>query len=231
MDIDYALRGAWHYTPPAWYRYQATISELGLADAAGHVLEVGVTNLSITDFVSNDDITVTKVDIDEQWLRQQSEGAVVRANLTQLPFYDDTFDSALTLMTIDWLSERDRRRALEELFRVTGGPIVVGTPIDDPERGFMARELAEELRQCFRQRGVSVPAWLKTENKDIPSIDEFELDDYPSPEIHPFGFTKRMELWLRHPHLTYLVKLLYVLSGESLLRNDRSSNALLVFRR
>lgn len=74
-----------------------------------------------------DDLEVTAVEPSIEMINQrgQSDATIVQGSAEDLPFPDDSFDAAMAVLTIHHWS--DQKKGIQEIRRVTRGPIVLLT--------------------------------------------------------------------------------------------------------
>lgn len=102
--------------------------------------------------------------------QRAGRAAVVRADATQLPFADGSFDVAVSLDTLEHLPAPSRAPALGELARVSRLGFIVGFPVGHAASR-ADRRLAWLLRRTPRR---TVPPWLQ---------EHLAQEEYPTQEL------------------------------------------------
>ncbi len=116
----------------AYYERPATISLLGQV-AGQRVLEIGCGSGALTQWLVDNDATVTGLDVSEQMLSLAGRTIGKRARLLRadvaepLPFADESFDVVVAALVLHYV--RDWEAVLQELHRVLGhgGAVVIST--------------------------------------------------------------------------------------------------------
>jgi SAM-dependent methyltransferase len=101
------------------------------AEPGQHVLNAGAGQGSFSTLLEAQDFAVTSVDSSPDALsrlRARTKGAVVDADVTDLPFADDSFDAAVLGEVLEHVP--DDARAMREVIRVTraGGVVAISVP-------------------------------------------------------------------------------------------------------
>ena len=109
------------------------------------ILEVGAGSIGITRFLVKSRIFYIALDTDKELLKKIKKPAnPVVADMSKLPFRDNSFDFLIGLACIDYASESKRPKILEEFKRVTKKRIILESNIHDPEKGFI-RQIYEKV--------------------------------------------------------------------------------------
>jgi SAM-dependent methyltransferase len=91
-------------------------------------------------------------------IRQRSPGAapVIQGRAEELPFDDDSFDASMAILTVHHWA--DQAKGLQEMRRVTRGPVVLLT-YDPAFRGFWLADY--------------IPALVALDEAQMPAIDDY----------------------------------------------------------
>jgi SAM-dependent methyltransferase len=102
---------------------------------------------------------VTAVEPSLEMIRQRRVPAasIVQGHAEQLPFDDDSFDASMAILTVHHWT--DRQRGLQEMRRVTRGPIVILT-YDPAFRGFWLADY--------------IPALIALDEAQMPIMSDYE---------------------------------------------------------
>ena len=104
-----------------WISYWHQINEV-LSLAPKKVLEVGIGNKTVLNYLKNQGIKVLTLDIDEKL-----EPDIV-GNVLKIPFQDNSFDVILCAEVLEHLPFEEFDKALEELERVSKKYVVLSLP-------------------------------------------------------------------------------------------------------
>ena len=95
------------------------------------IVDVGGQGARMRDFLSpSDEVLVT--DLRGPVSDLGKEGCVV-ADITRAPFASGRFDVVIATDTLEHIESKNRRKALEEIFRICCGYVVIGGPFHSPE--------------------------------------------------------------------------------------------------
>ncbi|XOB41355.1 MAG: class I SAM-dependent methyltransferase [Candidatus Nealsonbacteria bacterium] len=104
-----------------WISYWHQINEV-LSLAPKKVLEVGIGNKTVLNYLKNQGVEVITLDIDEK-LKPDIVG-----NVLKMPFQDNSFDVILCAEVLEHLPFKEFDKALEELERVSKQYVVLSLP-------------------------------------------------------------------------------------------------------
>lgn len=79
----------------------------------------------------------------------------VKADARRLPFPANSFDLVFSLDTIEHIPAKDRKKVLEEMFRISKKYVILGFPCDD-----WARDVDAEVNKFYDISGLKKPAWI-----------------------------------------------------------------------
>ena len=104
-----------------WVSYWYQINEVLNLDPRD-VLEIGIGNKTVSNYLNNQNIATTSLDIDRS-LKPDIVG-----NVLKLPFEDNSFDVVLCAEVLEHLPFKEFEKALSELKRVTKKYMVLSLP-------------------------------------------------------------------------------------------------------
>ena len=119
MNSKYSFEKYVH--PARWMAYWYQIKEV-LALSPQNILEIGIGNKIVCNYLKSQGINVTTLDIDK------SLDPDVIGSVTKIPFKDNHFDLVLCAQVLEHLSFEDFERALKELNRVSKKYVVLSLP-------------------------------------------------------------------------------------------------------
>ena len=108
-------------TKERWVSYWYQISEV-LNQSPKTVLEIGVGNKTVSDYLKKVGISVTTCDFDN------SLGSDVVADIVNLPFKQNKFDVVLCAQVLEHLPFKNFTKALREIYRVCKKGAVISLP-------------------------------------------------------------------------------------------------------
>lgn len=148
------------WSPEVAMRYLPLLPHLG----PGLVVEVGSGSIGVCPYLGR---SVVGVDPD---VGPDHHPALVpvRASGMDLPFRSGSIPSVLCVDALEHIDPTDRRRAVEELVRVTGGTLVIAVPAG-PRSEANDRELAEHFE---RRRGYVHPYFADHLRNGLPAPDD-----------------------------------------------------------
>lgn len=143
-----------------WLRYHPAISVLKRMDCSvSRILDAGSGGYGLAYFLRR-----PVVGVDVQFSRGDMRSfpspiEPVRASAVALPFRDRAFEAVVSMDMVEHVPASMRGTALEELFRVSGGLLVIGFPFGSASSEHDRRALAEERRSgdapLWREEHVS----------------------------------------------------------------------------
>ncbi len=119
MSLKYSFQN--YVYPSRWMDYYYQVSEI-LKCRPQKVLEVGIGNRTVSDYLKSQGIKVTSLDIDRE-LKPD-----VIADVLEMPFPDESFDAVLCAEVLEHLPFGDFAKALRELERVSNKWVVLSLP-------------------------------------------------------------------------------------------------------
>ena len=118
----------------------------------------------------------------------------VCADACRLPFADNSFDAAVSLDTVEHLSQNLRAPFLEELQRVARQSVVLTCPLQSADGEFRAQEFDLKLRQRIEAKGQPQPMWLEEHLQRGHPTKEALVSLLPGSEVKG---TENCAVWLR----------------------------------
>lgn len=158
----------WTFAAPAydvavasvgWHR---CLRDLVAGTTSGRVLEVGCGPSYLGPLLTARGVDYVGVDRNRAMLDRAARGvprpALVRADLTALPFADDSFDVVLASAVLGLLEVRSRRRALAEVVRVARTELRLLEPLHRP--GEPVHLLRSRVIGLVRERPLEIEELL-----------------------------------------------------------------------
>ncbi len=153
-------------TSDYWLRYAKVIEALEQVEAgkAGRVIEVssgGWGGIAWALPRREQDICLVDWSADLLGDRRGGKAWRVCADGCRLPFADNSFDTAISLDTVEHLPRSVRAVFLDELKRVTRRTLLVTCPLQSSDGTFQAQALDLRLSREIARRGDVLPGWLQ----------------------------------------------------------------------
>lgn len=115
------------------------------------ICEIGSGSNGLGEFLN-----VKFVGCDIEFLARINKNMVpVKADARRLPFPANSFDLVFSLDTIEHIPAKDRKKVLEEMFRISKKYVILGFPCDD-----VARDIDAEVNKFYDILGLKKPAWI-----------------------------------------------------------------------
>ena len=104
------------------YFYQVDLVAVSVGDSGAKILEVGIGNGTVSDYLKKLGFSVTTCDFD------QALKPDVVADVRKLPFPDNSFDAVMACEVLEHLPFEDFEIAIKELARVSRKSVVISLP-------------------------------------------------------------------------------------------------------
>ena len=131
--------------------------------------------------------------------RRGGQARRVCADGCRLPFADNSFDTAISLDTVEHLPRAGRTLFLNELKRVTRRSLIVTCPLESSDGMFQARKCDLQLSHEIVSRGTVLPGWLQEHiEQGHPEPDEV-LALLPGAELTAL---ENCDLWWHYAHFS-----------------------------
>ncbi len=168
---------------PRYVRARAMLAEL---PAGAKVLDVACGEGELTQFLAESGCRVWGADLSEAEIRKglprNGGAAYAVADITGLPFADESFDWVVSFDTLDDVPEESR--AISELTRVLkrGGYLLLCVPVKSPTDGDLfweQRALRRWLPRFLYSRSrspVTGRSWLECGREDVVQLREYPLE-------------------------------------------------------
>lgn len=194
------------------------------------ILEIGVTGLNITRFISVKRIFYVPLDIDKQRINILRKRAnPVLADMSKLPFRNDSFDFIFSLASIDYISKGKRRRTLKEFKRVAKQRIIVESIVQDPSNGFVGEAFDKCVKEIFENYEQPVPRHIKAHiTAGYPRVEEF-LSIFPTVHISGYRIPIEFMTFELKPLSRWLCGIKYWFSEKDLFSVRPFTNAIFVY--
>jgi len=164
-------------TADYWLRYAAVISVLHHAEGQnpGRMIEIssgGWGGMAWALPGRERDICLVDWSVELLGDRRGGKAWRVCADGCRLPFADNSFDTAISLDTLEHLDREARVAFLRELKRIARQTVLVTCPLQSDDGRFRARDFDLKLAQKSLTTGSTLPGWLE----------EHLLHEHPRPE-------------------------------------------------
>ena len=167
-------------TADYWLRYNAVIEALRKAEAnvPGTIVEVSSGGWGgLAWALPRRERDICLIDWSPSLLadRRGIRALRVCANGSQLPFADNSFNTAISLDTLEHLPVPARASFLEELKRIAKNNVIVTCPLQSDDGMFTARDLDLRLAEQILAKQRKLPGWLDEHlRQQHPQKDEIE---------------------------------------------------------
>jgi len=196
IDTNY---GNWDLTIAL--RYLPIVEDIRRSYQQGeNILEVGSEIQGITPYLK---MQVTGVDLDFDLTKKNQYLTPVKGSALDLPFKDSSFDYVLSVDMLEHIPEAKRKKAVEEMVRVTRKKIYLSFPC-----GLVAEKADISLHKYYlEKRGEAYPFLKEHVELGLPDCHQvYEwLSSIKGNDLRVFGNTS---LWL------WVMLLKFGLSGE-----------------
>lgn len=143
------------------------------------VLEVGVGNKTVANYLKQSGIDITTCDYDE------SLGPDYVGDVRELPFEENSYDAIIACEVLEHIPWRDVEMALSELYRVTKKYVVISIPSSEISLEFVFKFplIRRILRRPFVDLCFRVPLFLKEIKLEGGHYWEIGRKNYPSKKV------------------------------------------------
>jgi SAM-dependent methyltransferase len=163
-------------TADYWLRYAAVVNALTRSENnhQGRIVEVSSGGWGGIAWALQDrERNICLVDWSADLIRDRRGGRAWRvcADGCNLPFADDSFDTAISVDTLEHLPRAARASFVEELKRIAKDTVLVTCPLQSEDGKFRARDYDRRLANLISFKRAVVPGWLE----------EHLLHEHPAP--------------------------------------------------
>lgn len=167
------------------------LSVLDVGGASGNFERFFIRNFNI----KKEDFQFTILDIKD--VEQSDDFAFIQANAYDLPFEDNYFDIVISISCLEHLSKRERKKASNELKRVTRDKLFILLPIESNNGEFLGKEYDIKYQELWKNRfGEENPSIAEHLN-EYPTMQEFQEYFQSSKMIG----VKNAKVWLKYHNL------------------------------
>jgi len=160
---------------------------------SGKILDAACGTSGIVSYLS-DNYHVYGVDLSLKKIKN-ARTITLCANGMRLPFANNTFDAVVALDLLEHIKDQDRIILIDELKRVSSGPLIMHFPAQSDDGLYQGKEYDQRFMDFFmkiyRKAEINTKEHLANKYPDP----HFLKNHYPEAEIYPF---QNADLWLKY---------------------------------
>ena len=143
----------------------------------GSVLDVGGGTGDLYDLSGNKNVTIFDINYEELNIAKKKGLKIVKGDALKLPFNDKSFDTVISVATLEHISKEKRNKFLDELIRVSKKRILIYTPYGE------TGEKYDKKLYDFRKKIGREDKWTLEHIKNgLPRIEELK-NKFPNAKI------------------------------------------------